>query len=43
MGNGKDIKIGVDPIAGLNSDFVLPRDLRAYLEDFGISSLADAH
>ena len=43
MGNGKSISIGVDPIAGLNSVFVLPEYLRAYLEDYGISSLAYAH
>ena len=42
MGNGKNIKIGVDSIAGLNLDFVLLEDLRAYLEDYGISSLAYA-
>ena len=43
VGNGKAIRIGIDPIAGLNSDFVLPMDLKSYLEEFGISSLADAH
>ena len=43
MGNGKNIKIGVDPIAVLDSDFTLLEDLRVYLEDYGISSLADAH
>ena len=43
MGNGKDIKIGVDHIASLNLDFILLEDLRDYLEDYVISSLVDAH
>ena len=43
IGNGKDIKIGVDPIAGSSSVYILPEDLRLYLEDYDISSLADAH
>ena len=42
VGNGKRIKIGVDPVAGLNSPFVLPEDLRSYLEDYGITSLYHA-
>ena len=37
------IKIRVDPIAGSNFAYILPEDLRDYLEDYGISSLADAH
>ena len=42
VGNGHSIRIGVDLIAGLNSDFVLPEDLRSYLEDYGITTLNDA-
>ena len=41
-GNGKSIKIGIDPIAGLSSEYILPEDLRLYLEDYGISYLSDA-
>ena len=40
-GNGKNIKVGIDPIAGLTSDFILPEDLGLYLEDYGILSLSD--
>ena len=40
-GNGKNIKVGIDPIAGLTFDFILPEDLRLYLEDYGILSLSD--
>ena len=36
------IHLGVDPIAGLDSSYLLPVDLRDYLSDFGISSLAQA-
>ena len=43
VGNGQSIRIGVDPIAGLNSNFVLPEDLRIYLEDYDITTLMDAH
>ena len=41
-GNGKAIKIGIDPIVGLSSDYILPEDLRLYLEDYGILHLLDA-
>ena len=41
-GDGKLIKIGIDPIAGVSSDYTLPVDLRLYLEDYGIVTLADA-
>ena len=34
--------LGADPFIGMGSPFFLPRDLRDYLEDFGISSLAQA-
>ena len=43
MGNGKSINIGVDPIAGLKLDYVLLVELRSYLEDYGITTLVDAH
>ena len=42
IGNGKHIKIGLDPIAGVTSDYTLPEGLRLYLEDYGIVSLSDA-
>ena len=42
VGNGESISLGADPVIGMGSSFVLPRDLRDYLEDFGISSLAQA-
>ena len=42
IGNGKHIKIGLDPIAGVSSDYTLPEDLRLYLEDYGIVTLSDA-
>ena len=42
VGNGESIKVGLDPIIGMGSSFSLPRDLRDYLEDFGITSLAQA-
>ena len=41
--NGRDIKIGVDPIAGSNSAYSLSEGLKYYLEDYGITSVADAH
>ena len=42
VGNGSDIRLGVDPIVGLSNSFILPDDLRAYLEDYGINILAKA-
>ena len=33
----------MDPVAGLNSYYVLPKDLRNYLEYYGITSLSHAH
>ena len=41
-GNGENIKVGVDPISGMGSCYVLPLDLRIYLEDYGITTLAQA-
>ena len=42
VGNGSAIRLGVDPIVGLGSTFLLPCDLRDYLEDYGICTLAQA-
>ena len=42
VGNGSDIHLGVDPVVGLGSSFILTDDLRAYLEDYGICTLAQA-
>ena len=43
VGNGCSIRVGVDSIASLNSDFVLPEDLKCYLEDYGITTLNNSH
>ena len=43
MGNGLKIRVGIDPIAGLNSQYILFEELREYLTDLGISHLAHAH
>ena len=40
MGNGKNIKVGIDPTAGVSFVHVLPVDLRSYLEDYGILTLS---
>ena len=42
VGNGLNIRLGVDPIVGNNSLYLLPADLRDYLHDLGISTLAQA-
>ena len=42
MGNGLKIKVGIDPIAGHNSRYLLSEELRDYLTDLGISYLAQA-
>ena len=42
VGNGSSIRLGVDPIIGLGSSFLLPHDLQDYLEDYGICSLEHA-
>ena len=39
--NGKNIKVGIDHIASLTSDFILLEDLKLYLKDYGILSLLD--
>ena len=41
-GNGKNIKLGIDPIARFSSDYTLLEDLRLHLEDYGILTLSDA-
>ena len=35
IGNGKNIKVGLDPIASVSSDYTLPEGLRLYLKDYG--------
>ena len=40
MGNGLSIRLGTNPIAGLNAPYILPAGLKDYLVDFGISNLA---
>ena len=42
VGNGLNIRLGVDPIAGLNAQYLLFEDLRDYLADLGITKLAQA-
>ena len=40
VGNSQKIRLGIDPIAGLNSSYFLSEDLRGYLADYGITNLA---
>ena len=42
VGNGTYIRLGVDLVVGMGNSFILPGDLRAYLEDYGICTLAQA-
>ena len=42
VGNGSTVRLGADPVVGMGTSFILPRDLRDYLEDYGICSLAQA-
>ena len=42
IGNGECIHLGLDPIVGLGSTFVFPEDLRSYLADLDICTLAHA-
>ena len=37
------IKLGIDPIAGMNMTCILSGDLRDYLHDYGICMLNQAH
>ena len=43
VSNGKSIRLGTDPIVGLNSSYVLFEGLRDYLCDCGITTLNEAH
>ena len=43
MGNGLKIRVGIDPIAGHNLQYILSEELREYLTDLGITYLAQAH
>ena len=42
VGNGRAIRLGLDPIIGQGSTFLLPLDLHEYLEDYGICTLDQA-
>ena len=42
VGNGTDVLIDVDPVVGMGNSFTLPANLRAYLADYGISTLEQA-
>ena len=42
VGNGRAIRLGLDPIVGQGSSFLLLLDLREYLEDYGICTLDQA-
>ena len=43
VGNGHDVLLGIDPIVGTQDPFTLPMELREYLEDLDIITLAQAH
>ena len=40
VGNNQKIRLGIDPIASMNLSFLLSKDLRGYLADYGITYLA---
>ena len=42
VGNGENIRVGLDLIVGMGSPYSLPKNLRDYLEDYGILSLDQA-
>ena len=42
VGNGREIRVGADPIVGMDRSFILSDELRLYLEDYGISTLDQA-
>ena len=42
VGNGTEVRVGVDPIVGLGCSYILPDELRYYLEDYGICTLDQA-
>ena len=41
-GDGDSIILGIDPIARLNTNFILSSELHAYLNDYGIYTLSQA-
>ena len=43
VGKGSDVIVGIDPIVGTSTGFYLPEDLRSYLQDLNICTLAQAH
>ena len=43
VGHGHDILLGVDPVMGNHASLPFSDELRTYLEDLGISTLAQAH
>ena len=43
VGKGSDVIVGIDPIVGTSTGFYLPEDLRSYLQDLDICTLAQAH
>ena len=42
VGNGSLIRVGVDPMVGFGTNYILPVGLREYLEDYGIVTLNHA-
>ena len=43
VGNGQDVLLGTDPIIGTQAPHTLPLELKEYLEDLDITTLAQAH
>ena len=43
VGSGENILLGIDPIVGSHTLFILPEELRSYLEDLNICTLSQAH
>ena len=39
VGDGLSIKLGIEPIIGMDSPFTLSDDLREYLSDYGLLTL----
>ena len=42
VGNGLNVRIGIDLIVSINAPYLLPADLREYLADYGITHLTQA-
>ena len=42
VGNGRQIKVGADPMVGMDCSYILSDELRHYLLDYGISTLDQA-